>query len=312
MNEAAGRASYAYAVARSFDPARLAGVRGVDGAEVRLVEFRDLVAVVSPVPLAEFDEAALRTKLEWLPWLEATARAHHAVVDAVAASSVTLPLRLATVYRGDERVTEVLRQGHRRFRAALDRLAGRVELGVKVSTDPPGDGGGGRTIGLQPRQGLPQAAPGAPPRATTPGGGRPQPPSGWTRPWRGSPSTAASARRSVHSSPGHVARTSSTPPTWSTRHASRCSPPWPGASMRKRQAPASSSPVQGALLLRPGRRRGAHVNGDREVALVDLLDRLVAGGVVLTGDLTLTIADVDLVRISLRALIASIDAGLDR
>ena len=54
------------------------------------------------------------------------------------------------------------------------------------------------------------------------------------------------------------------------------------------------------------------MNGHREVALVDLLDRLVAGGVVLTGDLTLAIADVDLVRISLRALIASIDTGQDR
>jgi Gas vesicle protein len=54
------------------------------------------------------------------------------------------------------------------------------------------------------------------------------------------------------------------------------------------------------------------VNGSREVALVDLLDRLVAGGVVLTGDLTLAIADVDLVRISLRALIASTGEGVDR
>ncbi|SDK23656.1 Gas vesicle protein [Nonomuraea maritima] len=43
------------------------------------------------------------------------------------------------------------------------------------------------------------------------------------------------------------------------------------------------------------------------VALVDLLDRLLAGGVVVTGDLVLSIADVDLVRISLRALIVSID-----
>ncbi|MCD2190347.1 gas vesicle protein [Actinomycetospora soli] len=46
--------------------------------------------------------------------------------------------------------------------------------------------------------------------------------------------------------------------------------------------------------------------GDREVALVDLLDRLLAGGVVLTGDLTISLAGVDLVRISLRALITSI------
>lgn len=44
----------------------------------------------------------------------------------------------------------------------------------------------------------------------------------------------------------------------------------------------------------------------REIALVDLLDRLLAGGVVLTGDLTLSIANVDLVHISLRALITSV------
>jgi hypothetical protein len=43
----------------------------------------------------------------------------------------------------------------------------------------------------------------------------------------------------------------------------------------------------------------------REVALVDLVDRLLAGGVVIGGDITLSIADVDLVHVSLRALIAS-------
>ncbi|WP_431929200.1 gas vesicle protein [Nonomuraea jabiensis] len=42
------------------------------------------------------------------------------------------------------------------------------------------------------------------------------------------------------------------------------------------------------------------------VALVDLLDRLLAGGVVVSGDLVLSIADIDLVRISVRALIMSI------
>lgn len=45
----------------------------------------------------------------------------------------------------------------------------------------------------------------------------------------------------------------------------------------------------------------------REIALVDLLDRLLAGGVVITGDLTLRIADVDLVRIDLNALISSVN-----
>ncbi|TXS32895.1 gas vesicle protein [Streptomyces sp. ms191] len=46
----------------------------------------------------------------------------------------------------------------------------------------------------------------------------------------------------------------------------------------------------------------------RQVALVDLLDRLLSGGVVLAGDIVLSIADIDLVRISLRALIVSVDS----
>jgi hypothetical protein len=49
------------------------------------------------------------------------------------------------------------------------------------------------------------------------------------------------------------------------------------------------------------------VNGDGQVALVDLLDRLLAGGVVLAGDITLRIADIDLVRIDLKALISSVN-----
>lgn len=53
------------------------------------------------------------------------------------------------------------------------------------------------------------------------------------------------------------------------------------------------------------------------VALVDLLDRLLAGGVVIAGDVTISIAEVDLVHVSLRALITSVrsemsDAGTGR
>ncbi|ATW51303.1 gas vesicle protein [Streptomyces xantholiticus] len=46
----------------------------------------------------------------------------------------------------------------------------------------------------------------------------------------------------------------------------------------------------------------------RQVALIDLLDRLLSGGVVITGDVLLSIADIDLVRVSLRALVVSVDA----
>jgi hypothetical protein len=43
-----------------------------------------------------------------------------------------------------------------------------------------------------------------------------------------------------------------------------------------------------------------------EVAFVDLIDRLLAGGVVIAGDITLAVADVDLVYVGLRAVIASV------
>jgi len=40
--------------------------------------------------------------------------------------------------------------------------------------------------------------------------------------------------------------------------------------------------------------------------LVDLLDRLLAGGVVVAGDVTLSVADIDLVRVRLLALLSSV------
>jgi Gas vesicle protein len=51
---------------------------------------------------------------------------------------------------------------------------------------------------------------------------------------------------------------------------------------------------------------------ERRASIVDLLDRVLATGVVVTGDVTLSIADVDLVRISLRTLIQSIRASTAR
>jgi hypothetical protein len=45
----------------------------------------------------------------------------------------------------------------------------------------------------------------------------------------------------------------------------------------------------------------------REVSLVDLVDRLLDGGVVIHGDITLAVADVDLLYVGLRALVSSVE-----
>jgi len=50
---------------------------------------------------------------------------------------------------------------------------------------------------------------------------------------------------------------------------------------------------------------------EEQVTLVDLVDRVLNAGVVISGDITLSVADVDLVYVGLRVLLAS--AGtLDR
>jgi gas vesicle structural protein len=46
---------------------------------------------------------------------------------------------------------------------------------------------------------------------------------------------------------------------------------------------------------------------DRDVSLLDLVDRLLDGGVVIYGDITLAVADVDLLYVGLRAMIASVE-----
>jgi gas vesicle protein GvpA/GvpJ/GvpM family len=50
----------------------------------------------------------------------------------------------------------------------------------------------------------------------------------------------------------------------------------------------------------------------QDVALVDLIDRLLGGGVVIAGDITLAAADVDLVYVGLRALITSVATARDK
>ena len=46
-----------------------------------------------------------------------------------------------------------------------------------------------------------------------------------------------------------------------------------------------------------------HITGGNDVALVDLVDRLIDGGVVIGGDVVLSLAGVDLVYLGLRLVL---------
>jgi hypothetical protein len=136
VGDVADTGFYAYAVARNLDPGVLGGVTGVRGAAVTVVSHRGLDAVVSEVPLTEFDEQALKRNLEDLQWLEAVARAHDDVVWATAASAPTAPMRLATIFHDGDAVCRRLEDLEASLTHVLDRVEGRSEWSVKVIAPP--------------------------------------------------------------------------------------------------------------------------------------------------------------------------------
>ena len=139
MTEATG--VWVYAIAET-GPASLGELSGVGGGPVRPVEAAGLMAIVENVGLDICGESALRRNLEDLDWLEAAARAHHQVIDAVGQLTPVVPMRLATVYGDDAGVSSVLAERAADFRQALRRIGTRREWGVKAYEVPLSGAGG--------------------------------------------------------------------------------------------------------------------------------------------------------------------------
>ncbi|HKR71046.1 MAG TPA: GvpL/GvpF family gas vesicle protein [Streptosporangiaceae bacterium] len=105
---------------------------GIGGLPVRSFAADGLVAVVSEVGMSEFGESALRANLEDLVWLEATAKAHHQVIDDLASTQPVVPMRLATVFHSEASLRAMLAARRHELHEVLDRIGQRREWGVKV------------------------------------------------------------------------------------------------------------------------------------------------------------------------------------
>lgn len=113
----------------SFDDAPSAGV---DGRPVRPHSHAGLTALVSEVLREHFDETALSARLEDVEDLGTLARAHEAVLQAALAAGAVLPFRLCTIYSSPERLDAMLERERAALAAALDRVTGMHEWGVKA------------------------------------------------------------------------------------------------------------------------------------------------------------------------------------
>ena len=127
-----GHADYVYGVTTA-DGDALPPITGIDPEHpVTLSVAGDLAAIVSAVPLSEFDEQRLREHLGDMGWVETVARRHEDALEAVAAARTVIPMRMCSIYREPDAVARMLRTEATVIHDALKLLSGRDEWGVKV------------------------------------------------------------------------------------------------------------------------------------------------------------------------------------
>lgn len=115
-------AVYLYAIADRPE-APLPSSRGLQGASLSSLACGDLAAVFSP--LTATDVQATESAL----WL------HEEVVEALMAERAVLPVRFGSVFSNEAAVRAELMARYTALVAALDRVRGRVELGLRVLWD---------------------------------------------------------------------------------------------------------------------------------------------------------------------------------
>jgi Gas vesicle synthesis protein GvpL/GvpF len=106
-----------------------------DGLE--LVGDDEVAVVVGEVPEADFAAEVLAERLNDRTWLERAVSDHDAVMRRLLAVATVVPLRFGSLHNDLASVDEFLSEHRAEFLDTLERVRGRVELGVKVWVAPP-------------------------------------------------------------------------------------------------------------------------------------------------------------------------------
>lgn len=115
---------YLYGIV-GFPPPLRWRIQGLAGNPVFLVTHGDLAAVVSRSPVRPWPPDAVHLSR------------HEAVVEEVMGCRAILPVRFNTILAADQGIFMLLEERAREFRASLERVAGKVEMGLRVLWEPP-------------------------------------------------------------------------------------------------------------------------------------------------------------------------------
>src|SRR2546421_6025358 len=135
----ASRAVYVYCVGERDSLAPLFDEESPGAIEsesdLELVGEGVLAAVVSGVPLADYGEGELPSRLADATWTATRALRHERVVEHFARRAAVAPLRFGTIYLRREGVERMLSERGAQFLSILKRLEGREEWGLNVRSE---------------------------------------------------------------------------------------------------------------------------------------------------------------------------------
>jgi hypothetical protein len=105
------------------------------GVALEGVSYAAVAAVVEPVCAREFSSPVLDEKLQSLEWVARQARKHETVLEQAMRHGPIVPARLCTLFSNAEALKRSLADNEGRFLAALERIQGREEWGLKAFCD---------------------------------------------------------------------------------------------------------------------------------------------------------------------------------
>jgi hypothetical protein len=96
---------------------------------------REIAAVVSEVPLAEFTGPDAEAHLADIKWVGPRAVRHEAILEEIMRRSPVFPARFGILFSSEERLLEVMVRHHDEIGSFLNRIAGQEEWAVKGYLD---------------------------------------------------------------------------------------------------------------------------------------------------------------------------------
>ena len=126
---------YVYGVVETGSLTGAIGTTGVGGEAPMLFAVDGLTAIVCGIDVSEFEGETLERNVSSPEWLEWKVRAHESVLEDVLQRAAVVPMRFGSIFSSPDGLRSMLTEHAEALRAALDRVRGRTEWGVKLHCD---------------------------------------------------------------------------------------------------------------------------------------------------------------------------------